>query len=335
MKKKEHLILSYLKERRFTLYTVCVISVTYYIIYALYDLPSYAVFYSLELSMFLVLVLICLDYRRYRRKHLTLKKLIHSIEVNSVSNIAADTPIEEDYQELVEQLRRCLTDAMQAADERKTNQTDYLTMWTHQIKTPVSAMRLLLASMESSSTKSAMEQELFRIEEYIAMVLQYQRLESISSDLLFQKYDLYKIVKQAVKKYSIIFIHKHLSLEMEEFSCEVITDEKWIVFVVEQILSNALKYTKQGRIRIYCESEKTLVIEDSGIGIRAEDLDRVFERGYTGYNGRLDKKSTGIGMYLCKTIVDHLGHRIQIESELGKGTKVSIDFKEYQLEMND
>jgi len=333
--REEHIVLKYLKERKFTIFIFLELNFTYFIVYALYGVSKDAFNYGLELAVFFSAVYLYLDFRKFRQKHDALKNLRNSIEVSSIRNVDSVTPIEQDYQELIDHMQSCLAKVMQENDERKENQRDYLTMWTHQIKTPVAALRLILANMEYSAEKSSLEQELFRIEEYIGMVLQYQRLESISQDLLFQKYDLYQLVKQAVKKYSIVFIHKHLSLEMDEFACEVISDEKWIVFVFEQILSNALKYTNKGKIHIYREGEKTLVIEDTGIGIRAEDIGRVFERGYTGYNGRLDKKSTGIGMYLCKNIVDHLGHKIQIASEKGKGTKVSIDFMEYHLDARD
>jgi signal transduction histidine kinase len=161
------------------------------------------------------------------------------------------------------------------------------------------------------------------------MVMYYQRLESISSDFLFRKYDLYDIVKQTLKKYAILFINSKLSLDLQEFECFVVTDEKWLQFALGQIISNALKYTPRGGISIYLEKTSgnaQLVVRDTGIGIRPEDLPRIFERGYTGYNGRLDKKSTGIGLYLCKRTLDKLSHTIEVSSEVGKGTKVTIGF---------
>ncbi|PKM71531.1 MAG: hypothetical protein CVU92_08175, partial [Firmicutes bacterium HGW-Firmicutes-17] len=170
-------------------------------------------------------------------------------------------------------------------------------------------------------------QELFKIEQYVEMVLQYLRLESMSSDLILVEYDLADIVRQAVKKYGIIFINKKISLELAELNCRVLTDEKWLVFVLEQIISNALKYTNQGKISIYLDdwSEKTLIIEDTGVGIRDEDIARIFDRGFTGYNGRMDKKSTGIGLYLCQQVLNKLSHSITVTSQVGKGTRVSID----------
>ena len=125
---------------------------------------------------------------------------------------------------------------------------------------------------------------------------------------------------------------KKLKLDLEPIDCEILTDEKWISFVIEQIISNALKYTKEGSIHIY-ERNQVLYIEDTGIGIKEEDLPRVFERGFTGYNGRLDKKASGLGLYLCYQIVKNLGYCIAIKSELGKGTIVSIDFHVDELKV--
>jgi len=202
---------------------------------------------------------------------------------------------------------------------------DYYTTWAHQIKTPIAAMRLILQS-EKSETNSELLEQLFRTEQYVEMVLQYLRLENLNNDLLFKRYPIDDLVKQAVRKYSKSFIRQKIKLNYENLNRDVLTDEKWLVFVIEQILSNALKYTREGSISIYMDEvlPYTLVIEDTGIGIEQEDLPRVFEKGFTGYNRRSDKKSTGIGLYLCKQILNRLSHTIKIESVTGKGSKVKI-----------
>lgn len=225
-------------------------------------------------------------------------------------------------------------------EERAAEWRDYCIMWTHQIKTPISAMRLLLENTESRGRNDfLMREELFKIEQYAEMVLTFQRLESISSDLVLQEYDLYSMLKTAVKKYAVLFINKGLSLELQETQMKVLTDKKWFVFCVEQILSNSIKYTAEGKIMVkVCREEKSsedlkgekpevqavLSIEDTGIGIRQEDLPRIFEKGFTGYNGRLEKKSTGVGLYLCRKVFLHLGIRVKVESEEGRGTKVIL-----------
>ena len=177
--------------------------------------------------------------------------------------------------------------------------------------------------------------ELFKTGQYVDMVLSYLRAEDLSSDLLLKEYSLDEIVRQAVRKYSRMFILKKIRLDLGPLDHQVLTDEKWLVFVVEQILSNALKYTKEGGISIYMtryRDRPVLAIEDTGIGISPEDMPRIFEKGYTGYNGRLDKKSTGIGLYLCRKAAEKLGHVLTAESEPGKGSRFIVDLKTYSLQ---
>lgn len=205
---------------------------------------------------------------------------------------------------------------------------DYYMTWTHQIKTPISAMKLLLEKSGQDGRDSFLvKEELFKIEQYAEMVLTFQRLESISSDLMLQEYDLDALLKKALRKYSVLFINKSLRLSLQETGCTVLTDEKWFVFCLEQLLSNSIKYTNQGSISLHAEisgDRAILILEDTGIGIRPEDLPRIFERGFTGYNGRLDKKSTGIGLYLCRRILTHLNITVKAESEEGAGTRILL-----------
>ena len=213
------------------------------------------------------------------------------------------------------------------ADIRQTEMIDYFTMWAHQIKTPIAAMRLLIESETSDYDKELISQ-IFKIEQYVEMVLGYIKLDNLSSDLVLEKHSLSNIVKQCIRKHAPLFIKKNIALDFQEMDCTVLTDEKWLVFAIEQLLSNALKYTNEGKISISIvnQERKLLVIEDAGIGIASEDLPRVFEKGFTGYNGRLDKKATGIGLYLCKKVLDKLSHSIYITSEVNIGTRVEIEF---------
>ena len=169
------------------------------------------------------------------------------------------------------------------------------------------------------------KQHLFKIEQYVEMVLSYIRLDNSENDFVIKEYNLDDIVRQAIRKYAPLFIRKKISLDFQNTNYKVLTDEKWLVFVIEQLLSNAIKYTNKGKISIYPLENKKMVIEDNGIGISPEDIPRIFDKGFTGYNGRADKKATGLGLYLCKNILDKLSHKISIESEIGVGTKVILD----------
>lgn len=299
-----------------TLFAMC-------IVIALNGVPFSEWKYGGLLCLFFLLVIGGVDFYKYYVQH---KNLIKAQKLIQVSVDVVDLPkdqIEEDYQKLLLLLHEDKVKAVNNLEHRKKDITEYYTMWVHQIKTPIAAMRLLLQSEESAKNHE-LEEELFRVEQYVEMALHYTRLDSESSDLQIQKHDLDKIVREAVHKYAKMFIRKKIALDYEPLTTEVLTDEKWLEFVIEQVLSNAIKYTPKGKISIYMESENVLVIEDTGIGIRPEDLPRICEKGYTGYNGHTDKKSTGIGLYLSRRVLDKLSHTIQVESEMGVGTKVKI-----------
>ena len=214
--------------------------------------------------------------------------------------------------------------------EKLNDLMDYYTLWAHQIKTPIAAGSLLVGEIEDKKVKNQLEQELFKLESYVNIVLQYLRLESFHEDLVLKKENVEDLVKEIVKKYAIFFIQKGLSLNLHDLDRTIITDRKWFVVILEQVLSNSLKYTSQGGIEIYFQ-EDTLYIKDSGLGIQDADLLRVFERGFSGYNGRLTQQSSGLGLYLSKNIADELGHQISIASQVGHGTTVMISFSEKKM----
>ena len=321
-------ISAYLKSRISVIVAFVLFMLVFALVYALYHLPLEPVVYSAELVTVLAVIFAGLDWLQFYQKHQRLTAAINAATARVGELPKPRDLLESDYQTLIRVLAENRAELISQFDNRQTEMIDYYTLWAHQIKTPISAMGLLLQTEEGDRERTrAYGQELFKIEQYVDMVLQYLRLESMSSDLILVEYDLADIVRQAVKKYGIIFINKKISLELAELNCRVLTDEKWLVFVLEQVISNALKYTNQGRISIYLDdrSEKTLIIEDTGVGIRAEDIARIFDRGFTGYNGRMDKKSTGIGLYLCQQVLDKLSHTITVTSQVGQGTRVSID----------
>ena len=285
--------------------------------------------YTALLSTVLALLLALPDLRRFALCHRQLSDALKSIRVSDEQLPPPENLIEEDYRQLIRALGEEKQRQASAMDLRMSDMQDYFTLWAHQIKTPIAAMRLILQTKPENSAME-IEGELFRVEQYVEMVLNYLRLDSDSTDFVFRTCALDDIIRQCVRKYAKQFIRKRIRLEYEGTALQVLTDEKWLCFVIEQILSNALKYTAAGSIRIFTQGE-TLVIADTGMGIAPEDLPRVFEKGYTGYNGRTDKKATGIGLYLCKRILNRLGHEISISAQVGKGTRVSIDLSREEL----
>lgn len=235
--------------------------------------------------------------------------------------------VEQRLEHLLLLAHECWERARLNEEEKAADRRDYYLMWTHQIKTPISALKLLLEKNQNCKDGFLMREELFKIEQYAEMVLTFQRLDSMASDLVLQEYELVPLLKQAVRKYSVLFINKGLNVEMPEGNVRILTDQKWFSFCLEQMLSNSIKYTETGGVRLEVEDgEKSvrLILTDTGMGIRPEDLPRIFEKGFTGYNGRLDKKSTGIGLYLCKQVFDRLGIVVAAESEVGIGTRMIL-----------
>ena len=192
--------------------------------------------------------------------------------------------------------------------------------------------------LQEKQDAAVCRQELFKIESYVEMVLNYLRFEEMSNDLVLERNSLEQLVRQVVKKYAAIFIYNHISIQLEHLDYTVLTDEKWFCFVLEQILSNALKYTKQGSVKISAEESANglrVLVKDTGIGIRSEDLPRIFEKGFTGYNGRMDKKASGLGLYLCKGVCEKLGHGISVASKEGEGTTVMITLQCEKVQQGD
>jgi len=324
------MLLSYLKRHYKIILMLAVFAAVFAAVFSLYDLPVEAVWYAVALCFALGLILFTWGYALYVRRHRELAGLRQSIELSLLGLPQPKGALEADYQELLRILRDQAARAEAGADTERRNAAAYYTMWVHQIKTPIAALRLLLQARPGEDN-AALEAELFRIEQYVDMALTYIRLDGEASDYLLRSYDLDDIVRQCVRKYAKLFLLQKLPLDFRESGLQVMTDEKWLSFIIGQLLSNALKYTPAGgAIRIYAEGT-VLVIADSGIGIQPEDLPRVFEKGFTGYNGREDKKSTGLGLYLCRRVCDKLGHQISISSHPGQGTQVRLDLADCRL----
>ena len=276
----------------------------------LYQFPAEYVFYLISIFLILWGIVWCMQYRMFRKRlEQYEKELKETRENNSKENIR--------WQELQEK-------------------QDFFALWAHQIKTPIAALNLLL--QEEKQDTAVCRQELFKIENYVEMALNYLRFEEMSNDLVLEHNSLEQLVRQVVKKYAAIFIYNHISIRLEHLDYTVLTDEKWFCFVLEQILSNALKYTKQGSVSISAEETENglqIFVQDSGIGIKSEDLPRIFEKGFTGYNGRMDKKASGLGLYLCKGVCEKLGHEIRVVSKEGEGTTVMLTLQCEKVQQGD
>ena len=303
----------------------------------LYELPLEAVGYTAAVSGFIRVVFLLEDFLRYRKRARELETLRREILVSLDSLPEPQNDLE--YQEL---LRMEFAEKERLNTEQQSRYQDmveYYSIWAHQIKTPIAAAQLILQSAQQqadgqlqSKDYAELQEEIRRIRQYVEMVMCYLRLDSDASDYVIREYDLDAIIRQALRENASVFIRKKLSLHYEPLQVKVLTDEKWLLFVIGQVLSNALKYTPSGSITISMKEPKILCIRDTGIGIAPEDLPRIFERGYTGGNGRTDRQASGIGLYLCRRICRNLGHTITAVAH-GDGTELQIDLQREKLEI--
>ena len=324
-------LIRYVRERRRVVLAFGVVCAIFAVSFALYHLPLAAVGYPAGLCLITGLIWAVWDSRRLRCRHEQLLKLAAMGADMELSLPEPRTLQEEDAQLLIRTLCREQRETVSRMNARYADMMDYYTVWAHQIKTPIAAMALQL-NQEDSALGRGLRAELMRVEQYVEMVLAYLRLDSESTDYVIREYDLDGIVRQAVKRFAGEFIARRLTLTYAPLNTSVVTDEKWLLFVVEQVISNALKYTQSGGVTITLEAPKTLCIRDTGIGIAPEDLPRVFDKGYTGCNGRTDKKASGIGLYLCRRVCRKLGHAIDAQSQPEEGTVIRIDLSQRQLE---
>ena len=321
----------YLYQRRGVFIAVIFAAAVFTASFLLYRLPLGAVAYPAALCGTVGLLALIWDYIKLSRRHSRLSE-IAKLSADIIAALPEPDGIEsEDYQGMIKKLHDELIGLQNQNDLRYRETVDYYTAWVHQIKTPIASMRLTLDGEDTPASRR-LSSDLSRIERYVEMVLAYLRLDSSSSDYVFREYDLDSMIRQAVKKFAHEFIDRKVRLEYEAVDYRFVTDEKWLLFALEQILSNALKYSREGgTVRIYMKEPKLLCIEDNGIGIAPEDLPRIFEKGFTGINGRLDKKASGLGLYLCRSILTNLGIGVSAASEVGRGTAVMLELEQYEL----
>ena len=324
------LFFAYIKEHARLIVALVLAIAIFAASFALYGLPLSAIAYPAALCLVPALAFVITDFSRVKRRHAEFLALTEITAAEEKLLPPARSIDDADYRRIMALLAESREEISRASLRRWSDTLDYYTVWVHQIKTPIASMRLTLQNSDSPESRR-LSSDLGRIERYVEMALVYLRLNSESSDYLIREYELDGIIRQAVKKFAGEFISRKLRLVYEPVQTRVLTDEKWLSFVIEQILSNALKYTPSGSISISLEAPKTLCIRDTGIGIAPEDLPRIFEKGYTGCNGRRDKRASGIGLYLCKRICRNLGHGISASSTVGRGSAIRIDLNRAEL----
>lgn len=320
--------LAYLRAQRRVLIAWALTAAVFGAVIALYDLPLEPLGYATVLSAAVAAAVLAAGWPAWSRRCRAVEELI---ETPSMREPALPEPegggdgLEAGYQTALRGMSELLADRDAKAREQQDDLLDYFTMWAHQVKTPLAAMRLLLQS-DGQVPRADLERELFQTGRYVDMVLGYLRLGSESNDLLLAKTPLDPVIRQSLRRFARMFILKKLTLVYNGTDAAPVTDAKWVGFILEQLLSNAIKYTPPGGTVTVTADGRMLSVADTGAGIRAEDLPRIFEKGYTGCTGHAEPASSGLGLYLCARAAKKLGCTIFAQSEPGQGAEVTLAF---------
>ena len=294
------LFLDYMKNQSVILFGYLLVCIVFITISVLATLEIEYVFLGIEILGFILLIYLIVHWFQYQKL----------------------SDVKDDNERLLNENKNLKSEMLNQKDDLNA----YFLMWLHQIKTPMTVSKLLLEKPDET-TNTKLKMQLMYIEQYINMAMNYLKMIDHSTDMDITEVNLDDIIKNLLKKYSLLFIHNHISLEYQSNLTYVISDSQWLTILIEQILSNALKYTENGKIAIqYLEEKHALEIRDTGIGIRSEDIPKIFDRGYSGFNGRMNEKSSGLGLYLAKKISERLNIQIEVESKLSQGSVFRLVF---------
>ena len=294
------LFLDYMKSQSVILFGFLLVCIVFITISVLATIEMEYVFLGIEILGFILFIYLIVHWFQYQ--------------------ILSD--VKDDNEKLLNENKNLKSEMLNQKDDLNA----YFLMWLHQIKTPMTVSKLLLEKPDET-TNTKLKMQLMYIEQYINMAMNYLKMIDHSTDMDITQVNLDDIIKNLLKKYSLLFIHNHISLEYQSNLAYVISDSQWLTILIEQILSNALKYTENGKIAIqYLEDKHALEIRDTGIGIRSEDIPKIFDRGYSGFNGRMNEKSSGLGLYLARKISERLNIQIEVESKLSKGSIFRLVF---------
>ena len=294
------LFLDYMKSQSVILFGYILVCIVFITISVLATIEMEYVFLGIEILGFILFIYLIVHWFQYQKL----------------------SDVKDDNERLLNENKNLKSEMLNQKDDLNA----YFLMWLHQIKTPMTVSKLLLEKPDDT-TNTKLKMQLMYIEQYINMAMNYLKMIDHSTDMDITEVNLDDIIKNLLKKYSLLFIHNHISLEYQSNLAYVISDSQWLTILIEQILSNALKYTENGKIAIqYLEEKHALEIRDTGIGIRSEDIPKIFDRGYSGFNGRMNEKSSGLGLYLARKISERLNIQIEVESKLSKGSIFRLVF---------
>ena len=326
-------MLDYLKEKSIFLSVNLMFFIMISIVMYFSNISFVIIFLVFFIWFFPLSTYILIEYMKYRKYFSNINNILESLdkkyllpEVLQESNFM----VGENINDILKELSRDMHEQVKHYRNIQEDYREYIEMWVHEIKTPIASSKLLIENNTNEVTRK-IDTQMDRIENYVEQVLYYSRSDEVGKDYIIKKVGLSKLVKDVIKRNQRDFISKRISLQLGDLDEIIYSDTKWVEFILNQIIGNAIKYSKgkDDKIEIYLKkisSAVVLTIKDHGVGIIERDLNRVFEKGFTGENGRKFGKSTGIGLYLCKKLTDKLGLGLQVQSEENVGTEISIIF---------
>jgi len=290
--------------------------------------------YVVEVSLLLLAIYLAVDFITKHKYYKRLKEISDFEGLDWVNSLPLPVSSEQRiYNELLQKQYQAINKKLSEYQAKGIDDREFITMWVHEIKTPIAASKLIIENsldQPSEEVLYSIGDEIDKIEDFVQMTLFYSRTDDFAKDYIINSINLEKVVNESIKREFSSITNRNLNLQLQNLALQIDSDEKWLGFIIKQILDNAIKYSAEnGKISIYSESHKDevrLTIEDEGAGIKEEDIRRVFDKNFTGSNGRRYVTATGIGLYLSQKIARKLGHRITISSDAGKGTKVNIHF---------
>lgn len=300
-----------------------------------YQVDNFIKIYIPIIILGLYFIAVLYEYFKKKNFYNKLQKILEELDEKYLITEIIESPNFIDgkiLKNILEQINKSMIENVNTYKYLTEDYKEYIELWIHEIKLPIAASKMVIENNKNTVTKS-IDEELDKIENYTEQALFYARSNTVEKDYYIRKCYLKDIVNESIKKNKSILIQEKITMNIRDLNIEVHTDSKWIVFILNQIIQNSVKYKKQEgptEIELYAKQGKENVIlhiKDNGIGIKKSEISRIFEKGFTGTNGRLqNKKSTGIGLYLCKKLCDKLGIAIEVESNENKGTEIKLVF---------
>lgn len=324
----------FLKEKAITILLLLFGIITIEIFLMAYNVGLFIKIYIPHIIMGLYVVSIAIEYFKKKKFYDNLSNMLEELEEEYLITEIINTP---DFLEgkilknTIETIDKSMLENVNKYKYMTEDYKEYIELWIHEIKIPIAASKMVIENNKNEVTKS-IDEELNKVENYIEQALFYARSNTVEKDYYIRKVVLKEIVNESIKKNKSSLIQEKISIDIHDLDIEVNTDNKWIVFILNQIIQNSIKYRRKenSAIEIYANQGKEnviLYIKDNGIGIKQGEITRVFEKGFTGTNGRLsNKKSTGIGLYLCKKLCNKLGIGIELNSVQNEGTEIRLVF---------